>query len=78
MLRRFAGRPARSGPVTMTQNLKSKPCPICKKKSAVTGSEFYPFCSEQCKLIDLGRWLDGKYTVPDSDSPPTFDDPDQN
>jgi uncharacterized protein len=25
---------------------------------------FYPFCSERCKLIDLGRWLDGKYQIP--------------
>jgi endogenous inhibitor of DNA gyrase (YacG/DUF329 family) len=24
----------------------------------------YPFCSERCKLIDLGRWLDGKYQIP--------------
>jgi hypothetical protein len=23
-----------------------------------------PFCSERCKLIDLGRWLDGKYQIP--------------
>jgi len=24
----------------------------------------YPFCGERCKLIDLGRWLDGKYQIP--------------
>ena len=24
----------------------------------------FPFCSGRCKLIDLGRWLDGKYQVP--------------
>ena len=24
----------------------------------------FPFCSERCKLIDLGRWLDGKYQIP--------------
>ena len=24
----------------------------------------FPFCSERCKLVDLGRWLDGKYQVP--------------
>jgi endogenous inhibitor of DNA gyrase (YacG/DUF329 family) len=23
----------------------------------------FPFCSERCKLIDLGRWLDGKYQI---------------
>jgi hypothetical protein len=24
----------------------------------------FPFCSDRCKLIDLGRWLDGKYQIP--------------
>jgi endogenous inhibitor of DNA gyrase (YacG/DUF329 family) len=23
-----------------------------------------PFCSERCKLQDLGRWADGGYRVP--------------
>ena len=27
-----------------------------------------PFCSERCKLVDLGRWLDGEYSIP---GPPT-------
>jgi len=31
------------------------------------GSTF-PFCSERCKLIDLGRWLDGKYQIPVKDA----------
>jgi len=52
-------------------------CPICKKPvedpsprrtdSAGAGrpaASTFPFCSERCKLIDLGRWLDGKYQVP--------------
>jgi uncharacterized protein len=34
----------------------------------------FPFCSDRCKLIDLGRWLDGKYQIPvagdDEDAPP--------
>ena len=47
-------------------------CPICKKpveepnasaSPAATSSNF-PFCSDRCKVIDLGRWLDGKYQVP--------------
>jgi endogenous inhibitor of DNA gyrase (YacG/DUF329 family) len=28
------------------------------------GGAAFPFCSERCKLIDLGRWLDGAYQVP--------------
>jgi len=45
-------------------------CPICRKtvefredKNA-EGKSSFPFCSERCKLIDLGRWLDGKYQIP--------------
>jgi uncharacterized protein len=34
-----------------------------------------PFCSEQCKLADLGRWLMEDYRVPDkAEAPP--DEPD--
>ena len=36
-------------------------CPICAKVSA---KEFSPFCSERCKMVDLGKWLIGSYTVP--------------
>ena len=42
-------------------------CPICKKLVADDGPArpaAYPFCSDRCKLIDLGRWLDGKYQIP--------------
>jgi uncharacterized protein len=38
-----------------------KPCPICGKAAA---ARFRPFCSARCRLIDLGRWLDGAYRVP--------------
>jgi uncharacterized protein len=24
---------------------------------------FFPFCSERCKLVDLGKWLDSEYKV---------------
>lgn len=39
-------------------------CPVCKKKFSYYSSEFRPFCSERCRLIDLGQWLDESYTVP--------------
>lgn len=42
-------------------------CPICKKPVPAPKpgeKSFYPFCSERCKLIDLGRWLGGKYQIP--------------
>jgi len=35
-----------------------------------------PFCSERCKLADLGRWLGGEYRIPVADSPSPQDDDD--
>lgn len=37
-------------------------CPSCKKE--VEASDFRPFCSQRCKLLDLGRWFEGNYRVP--------------
>lgn len=39
-------------------------CPRCKKKFNYYSSEYRPFCSEKCRLIDLGQWLNESYTVP--------------
>ena len=39
-------------------------CPQCKKKFEYYSTEFRPFCSERCRLIDLGQWLEESYTVP--------------
>lgn len=40
-------------------------CPTCKKR--VRWSEKLksrPFCSERCRLIDLGEWATDKYQIP--------------
>jgi hypothetical protein len=37
-------------------------CPICKKPVAASGPEF-PFCSERCRTIDLGKWASGQYVI---------------
>ena len=39
-------------------------CPNCGKEVEWSGNEFRPFCSERCKLIDLGTWADGGYALP--------------
>ena len=40
------------------------PCPTCKKVLRWTvENEFRPFCSERCRLIDLGAWADEKHTI---------------
>ena len=38
-------------------------CPICKKTVAGNESDF-PFCSERCRTIDLGKWARGDYVIP--------------
>jgi len=38
-------------------------CPICKKDVSKADPEF-PFCSERCRLLDLGKWASGEYRVP--------------
>jgi endogenous inhibitor of DNA gyrase (YacG/DUF329 family) len=37
-------------------------CPICKKEVAPRDPEF-PFCSERCRIIDLGNWASEKYKI---------------
>jgi uncharacterized protein len=37
-------------------------CPICKKLVKSSDPEF-PFCSERCRSIDLGKWASGQYVV---------------
>jgi uncharacterized protein len=37
-------------------------CPTCKQRVDV-GAKDFPFCSERCRLIDLGKWAAGQYVV---------------
>jgi endogenous inhibitor of DNA gyrase (YacG/DUF329 family) len=37
-------------------------CPICKKATKAADADF-PFCSERCRLIDLGKWASGGYVI---------------
>lgn len=43
-------------------------CPECDKNFNYYSSEFRPFCCERCKMIDLGLWLTGSYTLESSES----------
>jgi len=38
-------------------------CPTCGKQKEYEGNPFRPFCSERCKLIDLGAWVDEEYKI---------------
>jgi len=39
-------------------------CPRCGEVTAWAGNPYRPFCSERCKLIDLGAWANEDYKVP--------------
>ena len=52
-------------------------CPLCGKTGEIDqlgDLPSFPFCSDRCKLVDLGRWIDGDYAIPDN-SPPGMANP---
>ncbi len=48
---------------------KTYPCPHCKKPTVWQDNPNKPFCSERCKLIDLGAWANEDYKVAAVDTP---------
>jgi uncharacterized protein len=38
-------------------------CPICKKETTWENNVFRPFCSERCRLVDLGSWASEDYRI---------------
>ncbi len=38
-------------------------CPICKAITTWEENPHRPFCSEKCKLIDLGKWISEEYRI---------------
>ena len=46
-------------------------CPTCRAKvvkDPARPNKLFPFCSERCHWVDLGRWLGEDYRVPDASS----------
>jgi endogenous inhibitor of DNA gyrase (YacG/DUF329 family) len=52
------------------------PCPTCKNEVEWSQENAYrPFCSERCKLLDLGAWAMEKHAIPvDHSAPENSDD----
>ncbi len=44
--------------------MKQISCPICHKPFEPQQSAALPFCSDVCRNVDLGRWLDERYGFP--------------
>ncbi|MCL6481250.1 MAG: DNA gyrase inhibitor YacG [Firmicutes bacterium] len=56
-------------------------CPICQKPTRSEQHAEFPFCSERCRRIDLGRWASEEYVIsepltePNASKPPTKTQP---
>lgn len=49
-------------------------CPTCGRQSEWSEkAPFRPFCSERCRLIDLGAWLSEQRAIPGDNAPPAGD-----
>jgi uncharacterized protein len=46
----------------MAKRIPSLRCPTCKTLVKRTDPEF-PFCSDRCRVIDLGKWASGAYVI---------------
>lgn len=43
---------------------KSAVCPTCRREVLTRAANpCFPFCSERCRAVDLGRWLGGEYRI---------------
>jgi endogenous inhibitor of DNA gyrase (YacG/DUF329 family) len=56
-------------------------CPTCRQLARWSGNPHRPFCSERCKLRDLGNWASERYRIPgemissENDEPDDEEDP---
>jgi hypothetical protein len=58
----------------MNKEKLSVNCPTCGKKVEWTKAfQWKPFCSERCKLIDLGDWAEGNNRIPGKPETPDLD-----
>lgn len=48
---------------------RSLRCPTCRSL-VLASEENFPFCSERCRLIDLGKWASGGYVISTSVTDP--------
>ena len=44
--------------------MPERTCPTCGNRFDPEASPAQPFCCERCRLVDLGRWMREKHTLP--------------
>ena len=47
---------------TVSKKAKTLRCPTCGQNVAA-GDANFPFCSDHCRVIDLGKWASGVYRI---------------
>jgi endogenous inhibitor of DNA gyrase (YacG/DUF329 family) len=53
---------------------RSLRCPTCRVL-VTAEAENFPFCSDRCRLIDLGKWASGGYVISSKINDPEFSFP---
>jgi endogenous inhibitor of DNA gyrase (YacG/DUF329 family) len=46
----------------MAKRTKTLRCPTCRT-IVQAKDEYYPFCTDRCRMIDLGKWASGAYKI---------------
>jgi endogenous inhibitor of DNA gyrase (YacG/DUF329 family) len=49
-------------PRTSSSKVKALRCPTCRT-IVLADNEDFPFCSDRCRRIDLGKWASGDYKI---------------
>lgn len=44
------------------ETVTTQECPICARPVA-SGDDTFPFCSQRCRMVDLGRWFSGSRMI---------------
>lgn len=54
--------------------MKKVKCPTCRRRGDWLAGGFAPFCSQRCKLIDLGKWFNEENLIADPLRPEHLED----
>lgn len=57
--------------------IRKVPCPVCKKAMTWKDNPSRPFCSDRCRLMDLGKWASEEYRVAGEKKLPQSDEGDE-
>ena len=63
--------------IAPTEKIINIKCPYCRTETQWQNNPSRPFCSERCRLIDLGRWDNEEYAVAGEKVQLPADNPDE-